>query len=66
IADREIWLQKQRAENKELLGAITKQREVAFLIDAHGIKVDMAKKRLEGTRVVLSLKTAQINFLAGS
>lgn len=64
VAEREIWLLLQRKENKELSKAITKQREVAFLLDDHQIKVEMAKKRLEGTKVVLALKTAQINFLA--
>lgn len=64
IADKEVWLMKQRTENKELNDAITKQRQIAFLLDDHQIKVEMAKKRLEGTKAVLALKTAQINFLA--
>jgi len=64
VADKENWLLRQRKENKELLEAITKQREVAFLLDDHQIKTEMTKKRLEGTRAVLALKTAQINFLA--
>ncbi len=66
IADKEIWLTKQRIENKELSEAIAKQRQVAFLLDDHQIKVEIAKKRLEGIKVVLALKTAQINFLASS
>jgi len=64
IADKEAWLMRQRKENKELSDTIVKQRQVAFLLDDHQIKVEMAKKRLEGTRVVLALKTAQVNFLA--
>ena len=63
IADKEAWLQKQRTENKELSEAITKQREVAFLIDDHQIKVEMARRRLAGTTAVLALKTQQIAFL---
>jgi len=64
IADKEAWLQKQRTENKELSDAIARQRQVAFLADDHQIKVEMARRRLEGIRSVLALKTAQINFLA--
>lgn len=64
VADREVWLVKQRVENKELNDAISKQRQVVFLLDDHHIKVEMAKKRLEGVKIVLALKTAQINFLA--
>ena len=64
LADKEVWLQKQRTENKELSEAIQKQRQVAFLLDDHQIKVEMVKKRLEGTRAILVLKTQQIAFLA--
>jgi hypothetical protein len=64
VADREAWLQRQRQENKELSEAIAKQRQVAFLIDDHAIKVEMAKRRLAGAMAVLALRTAQINFLA--
>jgi len=66
IADREAWLQRQRIENSELSEAIQKQRQIAFLIDGHQIKVEMARRRLEGTRAVLALKTQQIAFLASS
>ena len=64
IADKDAWLLRQRTENKELLDTITKQRQVAFLIDDHQIKVEMARRRLEGIRSVLALKTQQIAFLA--
>ena len=64
VADREAWLQKQRTENKELSEAIIKQREVAFLIDDHGIKVEVARRRLAGATAVLALKTQQLAFLA--
>lgn len=64
VPDKENWLLRQREENKELNEAIAKQRQVAFLLDDHQIKVEMSKKRLEGLRGVLALKTAQINFLA--
>jgi len=65
-ADKENWLIRQRKENKELNEAINRQREVAFLIDDYQIKVEMVKKRLEGSKAILALKTAQINFLAAS
>jgi len=63
IADKEAWLLRQRKENKELSDAIVKQRRVAFLIDDHQIKVEIARRRLASTTAVLALKTAQINFL---
>ena len=64
VADREVWLTRQRKENKELSDTIAKQRQVAFVLDDHQIKVEIAKKRLEGAKAVLALKTAQIHFLA--
>lgn len=64
LADKEVWLQKQRTENKELSEAIQKQRMVAFLIGDHEIKVEMARRRLVGATALLTLRTAQINFLA--
>ena len=66
VAERGAWLLRQRTENKELAGAIAKQRQVTFLLGDHQIKVEMAKRRLEGTRAVLALKTQQIAFLASS
>ena len=65
VAERENWLYQQRRENKELADAIARQREVAFLQDDFQIKCEMAKRRLEGVKAILGLKTAQINFLAG-
>jgi hypothetical protein len=64
VADREAWLTLQRKENKELAEAITKQREAEFVMEDFGIRGEMAKKRLEGIRSVIGLRTAQINFLA--
>lgn len=64
VADKENWLSLQRKENKELLEAITKQKEATFVLDDYQVRIEMAKKRLEGIRAVLALRTAQINFLA--
>lgn len=64
VADRDAWLLRQRTENTELSDAITKQRQVAFLVDDHQIKVEMARRRLEGIRAVLAITTQQIAFLA--
>ena len=64
VADKEKWLMLQRNENKELGEAITKQRQVTFVLDDYQVRIDMAKKRLEGIKAVIALKTAQINFLA--
>lgn len=64
IADKDAWLLRQRTENKELSDAIIKQRQVVFLVDDHQIKVEMARRRLEGIRSVLALTTQQLAFLA--
>ncbi len=66
LADKEDWLQRQRTENAELAAAIAKQRDIAFQLENNEIKADMARRRLAGATAVLALKTAQINFLAGS
>lgn len=64
VADREAWLAKQRTENKELAAAIIKQREVSFLTNDWQIKVESTRRRLEGIRGILALKTQQLAFLA--
>jgi hypothetical protein len=64
IADKEAWLLRQRTENKELSDAINKQRSVSFVYDDHQIKIEIAKRRLNSVMAILTLKTAQINFLA--
>ncbi|MBU1173184.1 MAG: hypothetical protein KKD44_26770, partial [Proteobacteria bacterium] len=63
--ERKAWLTRQRKENQELAAAVQKQRATAFSVDSCRVDVEMAKKRLESVKVVLALKTAQINFLAG-
>ena len=65
LIERDAWVTKQRKENSELQQAVTKQREVAFVIDDLRIKVEIAKRRYESTRSALALRTAQVNFLAG-
>lgn len=60
---KEAWLFRQRVENEELSATIGKQKDVAFQLDNFRIAVEMAKKRLESTKAVLGLKTAQILFL---
>jgi len=63
-AEREVWLQKQRTENDELAAAINKQKSIAFLLENNEINIEMARRRLEGARALLALRTGQINFLA--
>ena len=63
-AEREVWLQKQRTENDELAAAINKQKSIAFLLENNEISIEMARRRLEGARALLALRTGQINFLA--
>jgi len=57
-------LQKQRTENSELAAAINKQKSIAFLLENNEINIEMARRRLEGARALLALRTGQINFLA--
>ncbi len=64
LADKEVWLQKQRSENKELSEAIQKQRMAAVLSDDHEIKVEMARRQLASTVAIMALRTQQIAFLA--
>ena len=64
-ADREVWLHKQRTENDELAAAINKQKSISFLLENNEINIEMARRRLEGVRALLALRTGQINFLAG-
>ena len=63
-AEREVWLQKQRTENDELAAAINKQKSIAFLLENNEISIEMARRRLEGARALLALRTGQINLLA--
>ncbi len=64
--DKKAWLERQRTENTELLGAITRQKDVAFQLDNIRINIEMTKKRLEGVKAILGLKTQQIHFLSDS
>lgn len=61
---KEAWILRQRTENAELTGAINKQKNVAFLMENNQTKTEITKRRLEGTRAVLALRTQQIAFLA--
>ena len=63
VAEREAWLQKQRTENDELSAAINQQKNIAFLAENNEIKIEMAKQRLQNSRALLALKTAQLTFL---
>lgn len=61
---REVWLQKQRSENDELAAAINKQKSISFLLENNEISIEIARRRLDGARALLALRTGQINFLA--
>lgn len=61
--ERKAWLTLQRKENEQLKCAIDKQRSVAFDLETLHNKVEIARKRLEGLRAVIELKTAQIIFM---
>ncbi len=63
-AGKEVWLQRQRTENGELSAAINKQKSIAFLTENTEIEIELAKQRLQSSRALLALKTAQLNLLA--
>jgi len=63
-AERDVWLQKQRTENDELAASINRQKSIAFLLENNEISIEMVRRRLEGARALLALRTGQINFLA--
>ncbi len=63
---KKAWLERQRTDDQELLAAIARQQTVSFNLDNFRINIEMAKKRLEGLRAVISLKTAQLRFLSDS
>lgn len=62
--DKKAWLERQRTENEDLHAAVSKQRDVSFLIDNNQITSDMAKRKFDGIRAVLAIKTQQLAFLA--
>ena len=61
--DRVAWLTLQREKNREIDAAINRQHSIVFNLENIRIGIEMAKKRLEGIRAILALKTAQIEFL---
>lgn len=63
-AQRKSWLQRQRKENNELMAILLRSKNANFELENKRIEIDMAKKRLEGVRAVLELKTAQLKYLA--
>ena len=65
VADRESWLHRQRVENEELSAAIKRQQSVAFELVNHEIRIEMARRRLEGTKSVDNSMASLLNFLVG-
>ena len=63
---REAWLTRQRKESKELNEMIQAQAQAQFQIDTSQAAIDAVKEELRNIRVVLALKTAQIDFLSGA
>lgn len=61
--DRTAWLTLLRTQDQGVIAAINRQHSTAFNLDNLRITTEMVKKRLEGVKTVLSLKTAQIEFL---
>lgn len=63
VEELKSWLTLQRTENEELANALGRQKDVAFQLENIRINIEMAKKRLENIHKVLTLRTAQIEFL---
>jgi hypothetical protein len=61
---REAWFNRQRTQNEALKQAIEQQQQTYFYSEQLKIAVEMAHKRLESTKAVLALRTAQLNFLS--
>lgn len=61
--ERDAWLVKARKNNDELKDAIERQRQVNFTHSNLIINIESKKRKLEGIRAVLYLRTAQIRFL---
>lgn len=62
-AERDAWLVKQRTDNLDLNNALTRQKDVSFQLEGLRVDIEMAKKRLESILKIISLRTAQIQFL---
>jgi len=60
---KEAWLVSRRVKDDQLVKDLQKQKDVAFHVENNRVGIEMKKKRLESMRVVVTLKTAQINFL---
>ena len=60
----DAWIRQQRINNPALAKAIETQNKVTFQCENNRINLEMAKKRLESLKAVISLRTAQIEFLA--
>jgi len=61
----EKWLSTQEKTNKELIDAITKQKEADFAAGDFEIQIKSAESRLSTLRSIMALRTAQISYFAG-
>jgi hypothetical protein len=64
-AEKEAWRDIQRTENKALYALVQRQNSVFFITEADKVAIEIALQRIQNARIVLTLKTAQMNFLAG-
>jgi len=65
VAEKEAWLLQQRKGNKALAEAVERQKQASFQLDSNQATVEVVKQEMQGVRAVITLKTAQINFLSG-
>ena len=62
--ERDAWLTLQRTQNSELKDAIQVQQNTAFQYENIKIATEMVKQKLDSRRKILSLRTAQVEFLS--
>ena len=65
VEETKTWLEKQRAEDKEIVEAVQKQKMAEFVAGDFTIKIEMGRSKLNDLRAILALRTAQITFFAG-
>lgn len=63
VAQTEAWIEFERGHNDELKETIKKQNATTFQSENNRIEIDVIRRRLDGLKGVLALRTAQITFL---
>jgi len=62
-SQRKAWLAQQKKDNTDYAKAIAQQGEISYQLECYKNNSEVAKKKIEILKVILALKTAQIEFL---